>query len=235
MLGWLRRRRVLHDTQGVALRRRDCHCHVLPGVDDGSRDQAESLAMLRLLHHAGARHIIATPHIFPGHFDNELDDLRRRFDVLQAASSKAGVDVTLELGAEHYLGEDLLLRIRQGEIAAFGPERYVLFETPSTPEVPSGLLKVVRTLRDAGHTPLLAHVERYPYLRDEPGEELCEDLRQAGARFQVNRTVGRANRLGHGVRGRFLAWLHDRDWIDEVGSDLHRATQDGRPYLTSAR
>jgi HAE1 family hydrophobic/amphiphilic exporter-1 len=44
------------------------------------------------------------------------------------------------------------------------------------------------------------------------------------------RTVGKINVPGEGQRGRFLAKLIERDWIDEVGSDLHRPTPEGRPF-----
>lgn len=232
MLEWLRRRREGADP--IDLRPRDCHCHVIPGVDDGSRDMAESMAMLRLLHEAGAEHVVATPHILPGRFDNEPDDLRQAFDALTDAAARLDIPVQLELGAEHYLGEALQQRVRDDEVLAFGRERYVLFETPTSHEPPVGLRQLVYALVDRGYTPLIAHVERYPYLRNEGGEELIEDLRAAGARFQVNRTVGGANRPGHGTRGRFIAWLRERDFIDEVGSDLHRATPEGRPYARAA-
>ena len=81
---------------------------------------------------------------------------------------------------------------------------------------------------------MVAHIERYAYLRGEQGHEVVEDLRAAGALFQVNRTVGRANRPGIGARGTMIEWLQQRDWIDEVGSDLHRPTAEGRPYTGDA-
>ena len=229
MLAWLRRRGS--EPAEIQLRPRDCHCHVIPGVDDGSRNLEESLSMLRLLVDAGAQRVIATSHILPGRFDNEPDDLARRFDDLRGAVQLAGIAVELELGAEHYLGPQLQERVESDAVLAFGPERYVLFETPTSAHPPVGLLELVYALRDRGYTPLIAHVERYPYLRTaDGGPELCEDLRAAGARFQVNRTVGGANRPGQGARGRFLSWLLEREWVDEVGSDLHRATPEGRPY-----
>lgn len=214
---------------GIALRERDCHSHVLPGVDDGSRTMAESLRMLRLLVDAGAKIVVSTSHIRPL-FRNEPDDLRRTFDALERAREAAGIDVKLELGAEHWLDAAFQERIAAHRVLAFGPERYVLFETTTDPVVPSRLLDVVHALADGGYTPLIAHVERYPYLRDDEGHELCEDLRAAGARFQVNRTVGKMNLPGNGARGQFIAWLLHRGYVDEVGSDLHRATPDGRPY-----
>lgn len=214
----------------ITLRPRDCHTHVIPCVDDGSRAMEESLAMLRLLRKEGARRVIATSHIFPGRFDNEPDDLKRRFEELERAREEAGIAVELELGAEHYCDEHLVDRIARDAVLSFGPERYVLFETHTGEYTPPQLLDVVYGLADKGYTPLIAHVERYRYLRDEQGWELCEDLRSAGAKFQVNRTVGKANVPGRGPRGMFIARLLERGWVDEVGSDLHRPTKDGRPY-----
>lgn len=229
MLGLLKRIVAGRTDAGIALRPRDCHSHLIWGVDDGSRHADESIAMLRLLVGAGARTIVCTSHMFPGRYDNDVDTLRRGFAALEHARAQAGIDVALELGAEHYLDDGLRERIVGGQILAFGPERYVLFETPTGQHVPPQLMPVVHELAQRGFTPLVAHVERYHWLRGEDGEELCEDLRAAGARFQVNRTVGKVNVPGEGPRGRFIAWLRERDWIDEVGSDLHRATADGRP------
>jgi tyrosine-protein phosphatase YwqE len=214
----------------VPLRERDCHTHVIPGVDDGSRTLDESLDMLRLLRDAGARRVISTSHIFPGRFPNEPDALKQGFDTLVSAARDAGISVALELGAEHWLDESLLARAKDGSVLAFGRERYVLFETSTGPAVPALLFDVVHTLRDRGYTPLVAHVERYPWLWDEAGEEVLADLRSEGARFQVNRTLGRGGGRPRGGRVAFLSRLLTLGWIDEVGSDLHRATQDGRPY-----
>lgn len=213
----------------ISLRPRDCHCHVLPGVDDGSRDLAESRAMLEILIAAGARQVIATPHMFPGRYPNEPEQLRPRFAALRDAV--ADLPVELELGAEHYLDDTLHARIVAGRVIAFGPERYVLFECLPSGPAPVDLMTVAHALSDRGYTPLLAHVERYPWLRGPGRDELAADLRAAGVRFQVNRTVGSVNRPGQGARGATLAWLQALGWIDEVGSDLHRATPEGRPYV----
>lgn len=230
MLGWLKRTLGGRDDGGITLRPRDCHTHVIPGVDDGSRSMDESLQMLQLLAREGASTVVATSHMFPGRFDNQPDALRHQFDALQQAAREANVAVELQLGAEHYLDEGWVQRICDGVLLPFGPERYVLFETTTGSHVPPSLLEAVHELRDRDFTPLLAHVERYAYLRDEAGRELLHDLRAAGARFQVNRTVGNSNRVGVGGRGATIAWLAERGWIDEVGSDLHRPTREGRPY-----
>lgn len=194
----------------------------------------ESLDMLRVLINNGVRRVIATPHIYPGRFENEPEPLRGVFEQLLRARDSDGLDLELELGAEHFCDEHLCPRINRGDLLAFGPEKYVLFETSTGAEIPPHLNTTVETLRRHGYTPLMAHVERYRYLRDDRGEELLEDLRCMGVRFQVNRTVGKMNVPGVGGRGMMLSKLLDRGWIDEVGSDLHRPTQEGRPYASAA-
>lgn len=194
----------------------------------------ESLEMLQLLAQAGAQRVIATPHIYPGKFPNEPGPLREVFGALCQARDQAQIPVELELGAEHYLDQSLAPRIREGAFLSFGPENYLLFETATGEQTPVDLYPAIHAMRDQGLTPLLAHVERYRWLRGEDGEECMADLRAAGVRFQVNRTVGKVNVPGQGPRGRFLARLLELDWIDEVGSDLHRPTPEGRPYATAA-
>ena len=41
----------------------DVHSHILPGVDDGSSDAEESVAILEALHERGVRKVIFTPHV----------------------------------------------------------------------------------------------------------------------------------------------------------------------------
>jgi len=233
MIGFLRKmrspKRPPRPDGEVRLRPRDCHSHVIPGVDDGSRSFEESLQMLRMLSEAGAKHVIATPHIFPGRYPNERETVSPPFEKLVRLAADAGLALSLELGAEHYLDDTLADRVGAGRAIAFGPERYLLFETPTGPTQPIGLFEVVQTMTEAGYTPLLAHVERYQWLRDEVGQEILEDLRCAGVRFQVNRTRQQTRTGKSSSRGRFIARLQSRGWVDEVGSDLHRATPDGRP------
>ena len=38
------------------------HCHVLPGLDDGSKGLGTSLAMLEMMKDQGVKRVIFTPH-----------------------------------------------------------------------------------------------------------------------------------------------------------------------------
>jgi protein-tyrosine phosphatase len=226
--GWFKKRPAAG--RSIDLRPRDCHSHVLPGIDDGTRDLAMSIEMLRLLAQDGARTVVCTSHMYPGRYDNTRASLTAAFEQFLRDTASERLGVELVLGAEHFLDDELATRIRAGEVIAFGPERYVLFEAHTGELVPRSLFDAVKTMTDLGYTPLLAHVERYHWLRGDDGDEVLEDLRAAGVKFQVNRTVGKVNVPGEGPRGALLLRLVDRGWIDEVGSDLHRPTAEGRPF-----
>ena len=43
----------------------DVHCHVLPGIDDGSRSVEMSIDMLHEMKKQGIDKVIATPHFYP--------------------------------------------------------------------------------------------------------------------------------------------------------------------------
>ena len=44
----------------------DMHCHILPGVDDGSRDMDTTRKMLARAYEQGIRNMVATPHFMMG-------------------------------------------------------------------------------------------------------------------------------------------------------------------------
>lgn len=44
----------------------DIHCHILPGVDDGSRDMEQTMRMIKTAYEEDIRLIIATPHYHIG-------------------------------------------------------------------------------------------------------------------------------------------------------------------------
>ena len=41
----------------------DLHCHILPGMDDGSKNMDVSVQMCRIARQNGIKHIVCTPHI----------------------------------------------------------------------------------------------------------------------------------------------------------------------------
>ena len=71
----------------------DLHCHLLPGIDDGSPDLETSLAMARIAVADGIGTMACTPHIYPGVYDNtgggiheEITKLQKALDMARAAA-----------------------------------------------------------------------------------------------------------------------------------------------------
>ena len=57
----------------------DIHTHILPGIDDGAKDLTESLALLKLAESDGITHMVATPHIHVGRFNNATAQIKAIF------------------------------------------------------------------------------------------------------------------------------------------------------------
>ena len=78
----------------------DLHCHILPGVDDGSADEEESCAMARLAVESGVTDIAATPHCnAPDPFYNYADSaLHARFARLRQRLERERIPLRIHEG-----------------------------------------------------------------------------------------------------------------------------------------
>jgi protein-tyrosine phosphatase len=144
----------------------DYHCHILPGLDDGAKDVAESLAMARLLADAGFREVCCTPHCIRGSYDTTPAQVRQAVASLQAVLNREGVALRLRAGMEYYLDEYFL---GLDELLPLGDSRLVLVEAPSQGNmavIGDGVFRIVRQ----GLIPLFAHPERCALLAP-PGTE----------------------------------------------------------------
>lgn len=196
----------------------DLHTHLLPGVDDGVRTLAEALAELREARLQGIAAVVCTPHIRPQSSadDQQLLDRRRQIHemLLEAATADGGLP---EIG----LGSEVLIEDTTPDLDHLGLRLngtpYALVEVGFLRERFNALQDIFGELLARGWRPILAHVERYPYLRR--CEELLGAWREDGVLAQVN-----ASSLAgaHGPEIRDRAWnLVERGLADLVASDVH--------------
>lgn len=166
----------------------DIHSHILPGLDDGAVDMDESIKMLRLARKQGITRVVATPH-YSHRIQNIPPDQIRRMcrKVQETARCELKTDIMIWPGQEVMYSEDTVEQLEKGEILTIADSRYVLIEfLPSIPY--SYIYTAVRKLTLAGYIPILAHAERYIYLR-EKGR--LDEIRQQGAYIQINfRRIG---------------------------------------------
>ena len=167
----------------------DCHSHLLAGVDDGPRTDAESVQMLKDSAAGGTRILFVTSHL----------DERYPWSPQRASALAAAFDHLRELGAdvpgcpELRMGFELAPRPGEPEFVA-DPARWrlagtdlVLVDGPD--DIPmqhdAGILAYVARVAAAGLRPVVAHPERRAFLFDGD-HDFAYELKSRGALLQVD-------------------------------------------------
>jgi len=106
----------------------DIHSHILPGLDDGAKDLQESLALLKVAQDDGITHMVATPHIHIGRFDNSVSHLYTDIAKLKAGALAAGIKMQLAVAAEIRLDIEIMALVLSNKLPFIGslgshPER----------------------------------------------------------------------------------------------------------------
>ena len=65
----------------------DIHSHILPGIDDGAKNIKESLELIEKMNEMGFSKIIATPHIYPGLYNNTCEKIKKCFKEIKDVNS----------------------------------------------------------------------------------------------------------------------------------------------------
>lgn len=205
----------------------DLHSHLVPGVDDGAADIERGLGALRSMAKAGVGRLVTTPHIDASLVGRDEVFERRHATVVDAWS---GVEAAWDGAVELALAYEVLLDIPRPNLrdprVHLGAGRYALVEFHRV-VLPPHSEDVLYRIRSQDVTPIVAHVERYPF-RDHPAP-LWDEWRDAGAVLQVNTgsLVGR-----YGSVAQELAWeCLERGWVGLLASDYHAR---GEPQIRSA-
>lgn len=199
----------------------DTHCHMLPGVDDGAKDEVMALAMIEKSLNEGVTHILLTPHVRK-YNDAKMLEQRRIFTQLKQTVEAKGLPISLYLGREVYFKDNLLDHVTK--LAIDGSD-YILVEFSTSME--QNIDETVFNLRVSKLKPIIAHVERYPYLKKTDYAQ----IRATGALLQVN-AGAIAGLEGFGKR-RLVKYLLKNQLVDIVASDAHNLSN-RKPNLKKA-
>ena len=194
----------------------DVHCHVLPGLDDGSHDISETMEMLHIAVDEGITDMMVTPHFNSGGRSAPPEVVLQTLQNVQAVVQQEGLPIRLFPGNEVYYFSDLPRYLQEHRVLTMNGSKHVLIEfSPSV---------MFRTLQNAmedvlgvGYTPILAHVERYNCMLED--SEYVDFLRDMGVQIQVNASsiVGKS---GTSVK-KFVFELLQDGLVNYVGTDSH--------------
>ncbi len=198
----------------------DLHCHILPGIDDGSPDLETSLAMARIAVADGITTTFCTPHIYPGLYENTGPDIERRVANLQLIFNDKGIPLTLNYGADAHLVPEILEGVKSKRVPTLGGSRYLLLE-PSHNVRPPRFQESVFALIAAGYTPVITHPERLTWIGDHYDD--FTSLAKSGAWMQV--TAGALlGRFGNFAQ-RYAEKFVDEGWTAVIASDAHTTSR----------
>ena len=189
----------------------DCHSHILYGVDDGVGTLRESLDILSLLEEQGLSTLWLTPHTMED-VPNTTEGLTSRFEELTDAY---GGPIELHLASEYMMDGAFEAHLRKDDFLAHGEGDTLLLET-STWASPYNFWELLEQTMRAGYHPLLAHPERYEYMRKSDYERLYD----MGVRLQLN-YPSLLGLYGEHVQKK-AQMLLSSGWYSCAGSDCHR-------------
>lgn len=195
----------------------DFHSHILPGIDDGSRNLEQSIAMVNEAKEAGFTKIISTSHYMENYYECKERDRRQLLKKVQ--ENVQGIE--LILGNEIYITNNIIELLQNGQASSINGTKYVLFEFPLITTRPMNDKEVIYRLVENGYIPIIAHPERYPFIQENP--DYLFELEEMGALFQANygSIIGM-----YGLKAKkTLKILLKNNLISFLGSDVHRPEQ----------
>ena len=191
----------------------DCHCHILPGLDDGAADLDESLDLCRWFVWHGYTEVVCTSHRTRA-YQNTAETVEQAVADLQCELDRRGIALHLVPSLEYRLVPE-----------AWRPERllpwqgnHLLIELPlRKPEKMGGIVPEVeiRQLIADGYQPVLAHPERYLWA------SLADYARWRDAGVLFQRNLGSVEGFYGGPSAERAQYLLENGWYSFLGTDLH--------------
>ncbi len=198
----------------------DIHSHIIPGIDDGSKNLEASVAMLQRMSDFGIQHFILTPHIMEGVWENTSEIIQHKLSELKNHLNSINFHpINIQVAAEYMLDSNFNKLVENKDLLVLKDNK-ILIEM-SYFNAPINIYDILFKIQIAGYTPVLAHPERYTYLHSKYNE--FKKLKEAGCLFQLN-LLSLSNYYGKSIQSVAVQLLKD-NLIDFVGSDVHNQYQ----------
>ncbi|MFM7222829.1 MAG: tyrosine-protein phosphatase [Bacteroidota bacterium] len=195
---------------------RDVHSHILPGLDDGAKDEVHAESLIKGLLELGYSKLTATPHVMCDMFDNDADSIVECRNMFVDTLHKKGWELSIEAAAEYLVDEQLEQLLKEKSRLLTIRNNLVLIEV-SFIEPPHQLNEIIFEMMLQGYVPVFAHPERYSfYSRDRAS---LQRLHEMGCLMQCN-LLSFGGYYGKSVQ-QFAEWIAQQGWVRMLGTDLH--------------
>ena len=206
----------------------DIHCHLLPGIDDGSESLEETIRMAKIAYEEGITTITVTPHQLGAYRKNTATVIRENLHLTRQALQQNAIDLKLLPGGDVRIEADLVDRLKDGSVLTLGDhQKHILLELPHETFFP--LDSLLDSLQAIGITGILSHPERNQGLLAKP--VIVDHLVERGCLMQI--TAG--SLLGtFGERPQRMAMsLLKNHLVHFVATDAHGSKR-RRPLMQKA-
>ncbi len=194
----------------------DIHTHILPYVDDGSKDLNESIELIRQEIDFGVTDIYLTPHFMKiRNYLSTYEENRKIFEDLKKEVKNQKLKINLHLGNEIYATNKLVADLKKKKVVPLGDTKFVLIEF-SVDEEDYEIGEAINNLIGIGYKPIIAHPERYDHIRTIHDYKV---IRKMGAYIQI----GAASLFGMNGKSakKISISLLKNNLVDFVASDVH--------------
>lgn len=195
----------------------DIHTHILPNIDDGSRNIEETFNLIKEAQEAGFDKVVLTSHYMEGYYETDSKEREVWLNAIYQNLGAKNINVSLYLGNEIYMSDSIIKLLEDGKASTINETSYVLFELPLNAE-PLNLYDIIYQMQQCKVVPILAHPERYEFVKSDP--VLIYDLIKKGVLMQANygSIIGQ-----YGEKTKIMVTkLLENNMIHMLGSDVHR-------------
>lgn len=194
----------------------DIHSHLLPGIDDGSKNLDNSIDLISKMSSYGIKNFITTPHVLGDVYPNSSEIIKSKLEEVRVELIKRNItDITINAAAEYMMDEQFSVRLEENDILTL-KDNFILVEM-SYFNAPLNLFDILFEIQLKGYKPVLAHPERYSFYHND--FKSYYKLKNAGCLFQLN-LLSLTEQYGKGVQ-KIGSQLLKENMYDFVGSDTH--------------
>lgn len=198
----------------------DIHTHILPGIDDGSRNIEESIEIINYLYSVGITDIVLTSHYVCDTVYNYNQLVRVK--LLNNLKEKLNNDkIHLYLGNEVYLNDKIIDLLESHEISTINDTKYMLVELPLAGYL-NNFQSILCDLNSYGIIPIIAHPERYQFI--QKNKKRIRELLEFNCLLQCN-IDSLTGKYGKRAK-RIMKWLLKKDLVQFVATDTHYVSSD---------